>query len=181
MPNEMPTALRPMRKRVKNPKHPRATNQEVQDRLQLVYELLAKAHTKGMIKKVMMEKFGLGPRGTEEYISRARGIMIKDAQQDRQILVGESAAFFKDMMRKPNARDADKLRAAEALNQLFGLNAPARQEVSGPNGGPIQIVKPRVMLYLPDNGRYKPPEAGTAADPNTETTQAAGAAPVNAK
>lgn len=48
------------------------------------------------------------------------------------------------------------LEVRDRVMNLLGLNAATRQEISGPDGGPIQSAASTVHIYIPDNGRDKP-------------------------
>ena len=53
--------------------------------------------------------------------------------------VEDSLAFYEAITTDPKASAGDKVRARHRIDQLLGLDTPQRLELSGPDGGKIQV------------------------------------------
>ena len=121
----------------------RPTQEEFRERVQLVKQLLASGYRRWEIKKHICEKFlGIKVRVVEHYISHARAILLDETGKPKAILRGESYGVYLSAIKAPDCEWRDKIRAQEAIDRLLGLCEPvhSRQEVTGPNGGPVQLV-----------------------------------------
>jgi hypothetical protein len=61
----------------------KATNVEIDERVNAVYDLLLRAYSRTQILRHAAETWGVAERTTETYISRARMLMQLDAELER--------------------------------------------------------------------------------------------------
>lgn len=117
-----------------------ATRLEAEARTEFVAQLIARGCRKGEIKKAFRRKFtiDLGARQFEEYASRARQTLQREAQRPTSETLGEAVEYLQSMKRNSKVTPHVRLLAQEQLNRIHGHYAPQRAEISGPNGGPIQ-------------------------------------------
>ena len=78
---------------------------------------------------------------------RARREMTERLHRSKEVFRVESLAFYEAIAVDPNATAGEKIRARERVDRLFGLDAPMKTEVSGPEGGPIAFGE--VKVYVP--------------------------------
>ncbi len=78
---------------------------------------------------------------------RARREMTERLNRSKEVFRVESLAFYEAIAVDPNATAGEKIRARERVDKLFGLDAPVRAEVSGPEGAPIAFGE--VKVYVP--------------------------------
>lgn len=129
------------------------TNEELKQRIALVAEMLCTGLTKTQIHRACEQKWQVDWHTADRYMRRARITLEEEITQERPAMLASAVGFYKSMLRKPSASDRDKILAHTRLDQLLGLDAPTRQEISGPDGGPLT----QVHVYLPDNGRQALP------------------------
>ena len=79
--------------------------------------------------------------------------MIARLNRSKESFRCDSLAFYEVKMVDPNASIGEQLKARQMIDDLLGLRAPNRDEISGMNGGPIMVQHARVVIELPDNGR----------------------------
>lgn len=113
--------------------------------------MMARRITKGTIKVALAKQFGLTPRSIERVLARVRDNAIANFNRPKVEHQGEAIAFYETVIRDPNAKNADKIRAQERIDWLLGLSAQFAQrvEISGPDGQPVEIAKTSTVLILP--------------------------------
>jgi hypothetical protein len=97
----------------------------------------------GQIKKAVRQKYGAELHSTTigRYVLRAREAFAREfSRADLNAKRAEQVRLCQSIIRAESSRPADKLRAAERIACLFGLDVPARHEHSGPDGKPIAIT-----------------------------------------
>lgn len=88
----------------------------------------------------------------DRIVGRARAELIKRLERSKEIFRSESLAFYEALCVDPKASVADKTRARQRIDDLLGLDAPKRSELSGVNGGPLDVVPVAtgtVVVHLP--------------------------------
>jgi hypothetical protein len=108
----------------------RPTEQELEERIVVTSRALCRGLTKHEIKRAITSQYRVGWRTVETYLSRARALLIEESGRTRQQLVAEAFGFYNSVL-SSNASTADKIRARERIDRLFGLDAPMRQEIAG--------------------------------------------------
>ena len=74
----------------------KATNIEIDQRINKIYDLLLLGNSKTQIARYCAENYSVSLRQTEEYLSRARILQEQDAQLERpQWLVGMQAKLLR--------------------------------------------------------------------------------------
>lgn len=92
------------------------------------------------LHKLLCQRWNCHWRTVDRIVSRAREEMRKRYGRTREEMRNDSAAFYEAMMNDPKATPADKRQARRAYDELFGLDAPKQMQVTGPEGGPQEIV-----------------------------------------
>ena len=78
----------------------KATNVEIDGRINAVYKLLLEGNSRTQILQYGAETWDLGTRQVEEYIARARVHQKLDAELERPEWLHESLCALKDIQRK---------------------------------------------------------------------------------
>jgi hypothetical protein len=156
-------------------------NDEVERRITAVELLLSRGARRTEIHQQMEKQFGVHWRTADRYLARAREALMKRLNKSKDEHRCESLAFYESVMRSGEAKASEKLMACKRKDELLGLDAPRRTEVSGPDGGKIELedksTRPidyaklgavaRAVFGLPaTNGDGEPvhsPDAGTEA------------------
>jgi phage terminase small subunit len=147
---------------------------------QMAYKLLQDPRVKAAIKKAqadVAERAGLSAVMVAVELKRIaladmtdfvdwgpHGVRLKDCEAEEVDgrVVAEVSETVTETGGSKRIKLHDKLGAISQLTKMFGWNAPEKQEVSGPNGGPMQVevndAKQRLAERL---SRLKPrPDSG---------------------
>lgn len=123
-----------------HPPRIRPTDEEVEERVEFVMQLEARALLPGQLKREFREKYGDVPHRTiMEYVARARAIFQQTKLERREELANRAIARYEEIMRSFDSSPSDRIRAQERIDKIWGVEAPTRTEHSGIDGGPIQI------------------------------------------
>ncbi len=81
------------------------------------------------------------PRGRplKRLLNKARHLLLRRRSATRESMQAQSLGFYESVLRNPGADVADKLKARQRIDQLFGLEEPKRVEVGGPKGAPLPV------------------------------------------
>lgn len=118
------------------------TNKELEERIELVAQMITKGWRTSQIKAGVRAKFGqsLDQRTIGRYMARARDLIMKQCDMTKDQMRAESFEFYAAVIRDGKSTMREKMQARERIDKLFGLEAPTRQEVSGPGGKPISMA-----------------------------------------
>lgn len=98
----------------------KSTNVEIDERINTVYDLLLRAHSRTQIVRYCAEKWKVGERQAENYIARARQLQQLDAAIERPEWLQAAIARLQDYERE--AREAGRLGTAiQALEKQAKL------------------------------------------------------------
>lgn len=118
----------------------RCTNEEFEDRVEYVMELEAAALLPGQIKRELREKYGdVSKSQIAEYVGRARARLQESNKEKAEELAKKAISRYEAIIRDPSTDANARIRAQERIDKIWGVEAPARTELSGVNGGAIQI------------------------------------------
>lgn len=129
---------------MKKRKVPRArtkpTQDEIEERTEFVMELEAQYMHEGQIKRMFREKYGYASHVTiNDYRLRARARFKQSANVKPSDVSERALAFYQSVIRDPCSTVTERIKAQERMDKIFGIEAPSRSELSGVNGGAIQI------------------------------------------
>ena len=82
----------------------KCTNSESDQRINAVYDLLLRAHSRTQIIRFASETWGVGERQAEIYMSRARQLMALDAELERPQWLAAAVARLQDYEREARAK-----------------------------------------------------------------------------
>jgi hypothetical protein len=88
----------------------KSTNVEIDERVNAVYDLLLRAHSRTQIVRYCSESWNVGERQAENYISRARQLMQLDAELERPQWLAAAIARLVEYERR--ASEANQLSVA---------------------------------------------------------------------
>src|SRR5574343_198367 len=126
--------------RPKGGEYHKATSADIEQRVEFIYVCLAKGMRKYALKQAYHQQFGkMSARQIENYISRAKQLILKNSQKPLPEIRADSLAFYESISLTAKSEMA-RIRARERIDSIAGIDAPRRQEVSGPAGGAIQTV-----------------------------------------
>lgn len=98
----------------------KSTNVEIDGRINAVYDLLLRAHSRTQIVRYCAEHWNVGERQAENYIARARQLQQLDAAIERPEWLQAAIARLQDYERE--AREAGRLGTAiQALEKQAKL------------------------------------------------------------
>jgi hypothetical protein len=121
------------RKKTPKPKVKKATKAEIIRRTLEVYRMLIKSSPRAEILQYASENWHITERQTDEYIARAREMLREQSVYDRDIELALGVEFLKLVRGKSfGVTDYQRSIAAQrVINNMLGLNAPEKREVSG--------------------------------------------------
>jgi len=97
----------------------KCNNAESEQRVNAVYDLLLRAHSRKQIIQFASESWGIGDRQVDNYIARARELLALDAELARPQWMHSALARLQEYERR--AADKDQLNTA-----LIALDKQAR-------------------------------------------------------
>lgn len=104
----------------------KSTNAEIDERVNIVYDLLLKAHSRHQILQYAANAWDVSPRQGDEYIARARQLMQLDAELERPQWLAAAIARLQEYER----RASDKEQLSIALKALEDQARLLRFELS---------------------------------------------------
>jgi hypothetical protein len=123
--------------RPKGGAYSKATAAEIERRVEFIYVCMAKGMRKYALKQAYHQQFGkMSARQIENYISRAKQLILKNSQKPLPEIRADSLAFYESISLSAKSEMA-RIRARERIDSIAGIDAPRRQELSGPAGGPV--------------------------------------------
>lgn len=105
----------------KRPGRRTSSNEELEKRYEFTAHLIAQRLTKGNVKRVLITQYGISARQCEDYITRARKLLVDVSQKDRLDHLNEAYHFYLSVFNNPNAQLRDKMWAQQRIDALFGL------------------------------------------------------------
>ena len=97
----------------------KCNNAESEHRVNAVYDLLLRAHSRKQIIQFAAENWGIGDRQVDNYIARARELLAQDAELARPQWMHSALARLQEYERR--AADKDQINTA-----LIALDKQAR-------------------------------------------------------
>lgn len=123
----------------------KAGKYESAERVNKIIELLVSGVSSYKIVRYCAEKldWGVSDRQIEKYKTKAIKYLEKIAIINREKQIGLALRRYEQAVKMAISKDSPKqlVVAQRALCDLLGLNAPARHEVTGKDGDPIEIKK----------------------------------------
>lgn len=101
------------------------------------------------IHEMFCDRWDVHWKTVDRIVDRARKRMMERLGRSKEIFRCESLAFYEAMTKNPEATVAEKIHARKRIDDLMGLDAPRRAEMSGPDGGAIEVAQRCVILELP--------------------------------
>ena len=135
----------------KNPENARATGAELDLRYDKAQELLTLGLTDRQAEKRLVSTYGISRRTAMRYTAKVYERWREVGEQADGQTMAEKRAKHEDMIRLIILAAARRenlnlqLRAIEMLMKLHGTNQPNKLELTGANGGPID------MRSIPDD------------------------------
>jgi hypothetical protein len=106
------------------------SNKELDERYEFTATLLGLGLTKGVVKKRLIEAYRISPRQVENYITRARTLLVEWSGQSKEEHYVEALGFYRSVIQGAGGIK-DKLQARERLDTLLDLEPPKKHQVSG--------------------------------------------------
>ena len=94
------------------------------------------------------KRWGCHWRTIDRILVRARALLMERLQRSREDFRAESLAFYEALTADPHASVAEKTRARQRIDELLGLDAPTRQELSG-SLDVVPVAAGTVVVHLP--------------------------------
>src|SRR3989304_2300566 len=98
------------------------TRIEYDQRIELTYQLLAKGQRPSVIARAVEQKFGGATKTVkDQYLSRARTIMLAEIARAKTELRAESLALYRAIIAEPKASNRDKIKGQEGTAKPWYL------------------------------------------------------------
>lgn len=140
----------------------KASNAEMELRIQTVYEMIVKGATRPFILRYSSENWKIGERQTEKYIAEAnKRIQTVFNDKDRERLINEHRSKLSDLyVKNYTIEDFRECRnVLESERKLLGLDEPDRKDIN--IKGKIKTIDP---TKLSDEALKELTDAWTAED-----------------
>lgn len=135
----MKTKKPPVIRRGQKKAYVKATNDEIERRVEETAFLLAAGSTKSDLHQAIGQKYNLHWRTVDIYIARARAFLLKQANKTRDEVRADAVNFYESILKNPTSTTRERLQARTRLDEIYGIDAPRRTELSGPDGKPMQV------------------------------------------
>lgn len=130
---------KPKRAKAGNPGRS-ATREQSDERIEFTARMVAKLLYPSEIKRGFIQKFGeMSARNIENYISRARKLLQKQAKMPPEDAKDLAVSQLLDIMR--SGKPGERTGALRLWADIHGLAAPVKLEHTGAAGGPIVSVE----------------------------------------
>jgi hypothetical protein len=116
----------------------KATNAEIEKRVEETAFLLARGASKTQLHETIGVKHNVHWKTVDAYIGRAKKLLRERSNRTREDVRGDAVAFYQSVLLNSKTTTVEKIKAQTRLDEIFGIDAPRRTELSGPEGGPIQ-------------------------------------------
>jgi hypothetical protein len=83
----------------------KCTNTEADQRVNAVYDLIVRAHSRTQIVRFASETWGVGERQAEHYMARARQLLALDAELERPQWLAAAIARLQEYERRASDKD----------------------------------------------------------------------------
>lgn len=126
--------------KAKNPKG-RSTDAKMDEHLAEALVVISNRPTvhRAHLHKEFMKRWGCSWRTVDRIVSRARTELAARLGRPREAFRCDSLNFYEAKTQDPKASVGDQIRARQRIDELLGLDAPRRSEISGPDGEALQI------------------------------------------
>lgn len=120
----------------------KATKAEVQERVNAIYQLiLVGASRKDIIQFASSQEWGVTNRQVDTYARKARELFAAEASRERNEYRDES--YMRLMYILSRCLEVQDYKTAlstqKEINELFGLKAPKRSEITGADGDALTV------------------------------------------
>jgi len=119
------TSTRPSKKKPVKP-----SAEELRDRVEFTVFLLSRRLYKCDIKRILKKRYNVEFRACEDYLARARKILLEDTGRTREQHRIESLRLYESIVAGDGSSVRDILHAQERIDKLLGLEAPQKHDVT---------------------------------------------------
>ena len=153
----------PVTRRGQSKPYRKPTAQVLAERIDAVANMMARLCTRSQIHKYAVQQgWGIHWNSVDRYMVRARKLLAERSQMTKEQARGICLNVLLGVINTGSPRE--RIAAEARLAEIFGINAPARSEISGPEGAPIAVAEKVVILELPAlDDRAAQDEAAVAA------------------
>lgn len=116
------------------------TAAEHERRVQIVCDLIGQGRKKHEIIHELCTEFGVHWRTSENYLVRAREVIIKAMGRSKPELRAEAVLFNEQIIRSPDTSTKEKQDSSKQLCELLGLYAPRTVEVDATVSSEITVI-----------------------------------------
>lgn len=115
------------------------TREEKQRRIEETYKLLARHIPKHAIKRLLRAKYNVGYRTCENYLARARAMMIKHSGRSKSLHKAQALALYESIIQDPESTRRERLEAQSLIDRLLCLPEPQMQRHKMEMGGEVKV------------------------------------------
>lgn len=131
----------------------KATEAEIAERAEEIAYAIVRQMSKHEIHKMFCAKFDVHWKTIDRYMGRARQLIAERSNLTPESARELSVSVWLDIIKTGSNRE--RLDAASCIVETCGGKSPTRQEISGPNGNPIELLagaRPLQHLSLEELG-----------------------------
>lgn len=138
----------PVTRRGQSKPYRKPTAQVLAERIDAVANMMARLCTRSQIHKYAVQQgWEIHWNSVDRYMVRARKLLAERSQMTKEQARGICLNVLLGVINTGSPRE--RIAAEARLAEIFGINAPARSEISGPEGAPIAVAEKVVILELP--------------------------------
>ena len=126
----------------------RIPEDEYDSRIEYALDLLIKHYRKSDIKKKLKEAYSVTARTAENYIARARVLMLARASDEQEFERSRSIKYWESVISNDDAPITEKRHARARLDKIFGVDAPTRIAATDTKGNDISPDEARTRLSI---------------------------------
>ena len=115
----------------------RIEEDEYDARIEHALDLLIAHYRKSVIKTVLKETYGVTARTAENYISRARVLLLAQASDEQEFQRAKSIRYWESVIAHEETSVVEKRHARTRLDKIWGVDAPTRIAQTDSKGNDI--------------------------------------------
>jgi hypothetical protein len=126
----------------------RIPEDEYDDRIEFTLDLLVGHQKKSFIKTALKERWGISARTAENYIARARVLLLAQASDEQEFQRCKSIRYWETVIADPSIPVSEKRHARTRLDRIWGVDAPTRIAQTDTKGNDIDPNEARTRLSV---------------------------------
>jgi hypothetical protein len=118
---------------------PDPKKEPIEQRIERTAQMVVRRLYKGEIKRFLRARYGASARTCENYLARAREMLLTQSGRPKNLHVSDAMGFYESVIRDSTSTFMEKLVAQQSIDRLLGLAAPTTHRLTGADGGSVVI------------------------------------------